>query len=115
MNSRPWYKIIRKDPFNEKKETIAYLKYIKDTSRFNSKNTSLPLFKIKKIMVPKHLDKIVLNKKGKIIASFQEGNYLKEYLNKYEKAERIVQKEKLPSLKPEFATQLTLFPIYSEE
>lgn len=110
MNSKPWYKIIRKDPFNNQEEIIAYLKYVRDTSRFQPKNTSLPLFKIKKVMIPRHLDKIVLNQNGRIIASFQEENYLKEYFKKYDKAERIVQKEKLPSLKPEFATQLTLFP-----
>lgn len=76
---------------------------------FKSKNNSLPFFKIQKTINPESLEKIVLNKKGMIIASFQEGDYLTEYFNKYDKAKRIISKKSLPKLKPEFAKQLELF------
>lgn len=110
MSSKPWYEIIRKDPFSQKEDKIAYLRNQRDTSMFKSKNNYLPIFIIEKTMNPEILEKIVLNKKGKIIASFQEGDYLTEYFNKYEKAKRIVSKKFTPKLKPEISIQLRLFP-----
>ncbi len=108
MNSKPWYEIIRKDPFNNNEDTVAYLYYKNHTKHFTSKDVAFPIYKVKRALNPPLLEKSVMNNEKRIIASFKEETYLKEYLERYSHL-KVLSKNQLKKIIHNFPEQLKLF------